>query len=426
MRAGWIIIVVLGLVLVACGRGEDRSSTDRPSPSRTKTADVGSTQPSGTSRTGARRRAPVDRPAAPQSKPSAAGGRGSSRTAVRVHFVRGEQVESVVRHVAATPRIGGAALDALLAGPTPREAADEFATWIPQRTRVRRLSVRGGTASIDLTRDFVADADGFVAALRFAQVTCTLTQFRTVDGVRFAVDGARVSAQTGGNATVRRPVECLDYAGIVPTAAIGVRAGIWPIHDQATLDAYTRGSDAAYRDPGETARLFAVRYVGMRDVVASNVSADSREAVVEIARATGEGGKPLDDPLPSMTVVLRRFGARDDGPWTVTRATAPSIAVDTPAEGQAIASPVRVRGAASAVEATVQVEVRQDGMRDHEALGSGFVTASGSPELGPFSGPIAFGQPTEPAGAIVFFEASGATGGSPVIQATVIRVTFAD
>jgi hypothetical protein len=132
-------------------------------------------------------------------------------TTVSVYFTRGESVEPVARVVPQVPRIGSAAVEQLLAGPTDAEADADYGTHIPDGTRLRDLAIVDGVAVVDLSSEFDAGASTFGLSLRLAQVACTLDAFVTVDGVRFAIDGQVVDVFDGGGQVTDQPVTCADY-----------------------------------------------------------------------------------------------------------------------------------------------------------------------------------------------------------------------
>ena len=83
-------------------------------------------------------------------------------------------------------------------------------------------------------------------------------------------------------------------------------------------------------------------------------------------------------------------------------------------------SPVTLDGTSTAFEATVPVEVREDG--NPTPLGSGFVMGGANGEFGPFHDTLAFDVPTADGGALVFFTRSAEDGS--IIEAAVLRVFF--
>jgi spore germination protein GerM len=133
---------------------------------------------------------------------------------VTIYFARGERVEPVTRSVRRVPRIGSAAIEQLLAGPTARETAAGYITQIPDGTRLRGLSITDGVAVVDFSGEFESGGGTLGLTLRLAQVACTLDAFPTVDGVRFALDGEVVDVFSGDGLVVDEPVACSDYTQI--------------------------------------------------------------------------------------------------------------------------------------------------------------------------------------------------------------------
>ena len=130
---------------------------------------------------------------------------------VSIWLTRGEALEVVRRAVPKVPGIGAEAVKALLGGPSAEEAARGLATAIPAGTRFRSLDIDDGVARVDLSHQFEAGGGGLGLILRLAQVTCTLDQFESVRGVRFAIDGALVSVLSGDGVVLDKPVTCDGY-----------------------------------------------------------------------------------------------------------------------------------------------------------------------------------------------------------------------
>ncbi len=97
------------------------------------------------------------------------------------------------RRVSQVPAIGRAAVEALLAGPSRAEAISGLGTAIPAGTRLLDLALNRGTATVDLSRAFESGGGTASLTLRLAQVACTLDQFESVTGVRFALAGSVIS-----------------------------------------------------------------------------------------------------------------------------------------------------------------------------------------------------------------------------------------
>lgn len=151
--------------------------------------------------------------------PGTGGGGGASApqdtTTLSVYFTQGEQITAVPRAVPRVPRVGAAVLERLLAGPTADEQGAGYGTEIPAATRLRGLTISDGVAVADFSGDFESGGGTLGLTLRLAQVVCTLDQFPTVDGVRFALDGQVVDVFSGDGLIVDEPVSCSDYAANV-------------------------------------------------------------------------------------------------------------------------------------------------------------------------------------------------------------------
>ncbi len=344
-------------------------------------------------------------------------------TDVTLFLTKDEHLEPVTRAVPKVTRIGGETVKALLTGPTAQESAAGLGTAIPVGTRFLDLNIADGVARVDLSREFESGGGTLSLTMRLAQVVCTLDQFDTVDGVRFLLDGTLVDVFSGNGIVVDHPLGCADFPELQPPGSAALFDGIWPFSSKADVDAYLASGDTAYADPVATAAAFAERYVGIADPVTfppATAAGALRE--VKVGFGTIEGGGPMPDPRPSMSVFLRDADGGDDGPWTVVRANAPEIVVDKPAAKDRISSPAQLNGTALAFEGHVNVEVREDGMAAGQFLGEGFVTGGGGPAA-PFSDTIAFNPPSKPGGAVVFFDRSSADG-QAVLRATVVRVAF--
>lgn len=104
-----------------------------------------------------------------------------------------DDVFPVDREVAADAPLRGA-LQALLAGPTEAEAAEGYGGWFSSATEGMLNSVRiaDGTAHVDFAdfSEVVPNASTSCgSALLLGQLDATVTQFDTVDRVRYSFDG---------------------------------------------------------------------------------------------------------------------------------------------------------------------------------------------------------------------------------------------
>ncbi|HVL05673.1 MAG TPA: GerMN domain-containing protein [Acidimicrobiales bacterium] len=401
MRRTLAVLALVAVVATACGT--DGATDAGPVPGRPETtvttADTPATAPATTA---------------------------AGTTQVSVWMARGEKLEALNRTVPAVPRIGAEAVKALLAGPTAAEAGNGYTTAVPKGTRFLDLVIDGaGIAKVDLSRDFESGGGTLGLTLRLAQVTCTVGQFPTVKGVRFALNGELVSVFSGNGIVLDKPVTCDSYREVLAQpAAPATFAGIWPFATKAELDAYAAGGERTYRDPVVTARDFMTRYVGMDNPVDfAPRTTGSGTVEVPMGPRYAEGRTPLPDPRPRFTVIVRQLGAQGaSGPWTVTEVVAPDIVVTAPRPLDRITSPVRLTGQAHAFEGTVSVQVREDGMLAGRSLGKGFVTGGGDMKR-PYSGEVTFRSSTRPGGAVLYTELSAADGQN-ILQVAAVRVRF--
>jgi hypothetical protein len=166
-----------------------------------------------------------------------------------------------------------------------------------------------------------------------------------------------------------------------------------------------------YTDPVKAATDFAVTYLGfVKPVVGPFVAGDSRSGEVDI-RANKLG-------TATTTIMVRKLAP--DETWWVLGAATTHLQLQSPVWDAPITSPVPLSGRSTAFEATVNVEVRQDGSLT--PIGSGYVMGGSNGKMGPFAKAVTFTKPTAKRGAIVFKMPS--TDGGGTLEAGVIRVQF--
>lgn len=239
-----------------------------------------------------------------------------------------------------------------------------------------------GAASISLASCGSSDSDGASSSTSRPPVTTTTVASST----------SRATTTTPGTSTT------LSTTTSLPQAA--VRFAVWPYAD----------SDTRYDDPVAAATGFATDFLGFVDPVAGEFQAgDSRSGEVEI-RPKAQG--------PVTTVLVRQL-TPDDSWWVLGCVTA-NLRILQPAPGSTVASPVRVSGQSTAFEATISLEVRQDGSLD--PIGTDITMGGANGEMGPYSTAITFSPPSADAGAIVVKTLSAEDGN--VQEASVSRIRF--
>lgn len=123
----------------------------------------------------------------------------TTATTVRAYFSNATQDPNslqcgttypVTRRVIQTETPARAALNELLAGPTPMEAQQGFASSIPAKVSIISLSIADGVARVDFSEEMLAAASGScrVGAIR-SQIENTLKQFATVTSVEILIGG---------------------------------------------------------------------------------------------------------------------------------------------------------------------------------------------------------------------------------------------
>jgi germination protein M len=137
-----------------------------------------------------------------------------------VWFHRGEQLFVVTRTEEATPRVGTAAVEALLAGPSETERAAGVQTQVPDGTQLLSLAVADGIATVDVTSEYESGGGTASMTMRLAQVVCTLDQFPTVKGVLFELDGAPVDVLGGEGIVIDHPLTCRNYRELLPAILV--------------------------------------------------------------------------------------------------------------------------------------------------------------------------------------------------------------
>jgi spore germination protein GerM len=230
-----VALAILTLAAAACAEpiGEGDPITTRPAGSggtaATTTTAAPATTVAPTSTTGASptTAATTTTTALPATTTTAAPG----TMGVKVYFMLegggsdtrpGPFLVPVYREVPESPRVARAAMTALLAGPTAEEKASvpAMSSAIPGDTMLLDISIDGGLATVDLSREFEAGGGTFSMAARLAQVVFTLTQFSTIEEVRFHLDGEPVTVFSSEGIIMDHPVGRDDYRDLTPAIFI--------------------------------------------------------------------------------------------------------------------------------------------------------------------------------------------------------------
>lgn len=168
-----------------------------------------------------------------------------------------------------------------------------------------------------------------------------------------------------------------------------------------------------FTSPDSATQSFAEDLVGFEDPILSEFQqGDSRSGEIVVTKEEGM--------TATSTVMVRQMS---DNKWYVIGAASSEINVTAPDAGATVTTPVHVAGTSRAFEAVVVVKVMgftQSGdVSTVTEFGSDNVMGSSGPDLGPFSGDIAFAQENgSPQGSVLFVEYS-AKDGNPYVVAAV-------
>lgn len=133
---------------------------------------------------------------------------------VKVFFVKGEQFAARTRVVSPGKQAATVAMEALLAGPTAAERAAGIDTTLPVRTKLASVSVRAGTATVNLTRARIASTafDVSLRPARAAQIVYTLTSIPTVKQVLIRVNSLDRATFIGSKLALKGPLDKHDLS----------------------------------------------------------------------------------------------------------------------------------------------------------------------------------------------------------------------
>lgn len=222
-----VVVALLVTALAACGGDDgsvDTSADERPTTTTTAATDTTAIPTTGGG-------------TATGTVPPAAAG-----VDLRVVFLDGGRVATGHRRVAPTQAVARAALEQLVAGPNPTEQAAGFATVIRPETEITGLTIADGVATVTLAPDFGRGYSSDTAHQAEAQVVYTLTQFPSVEQVRFG---------TGGTPRTRADYRDVTPAVFVESVAPGdvVSSPVRVAGDANTFEATVRirvlGADGA-------------------------------------------------------------------------------------------------------------------------------------------------------------------------------------
>ena len=207
-------LAALFLFAACIPAGGDLGDVATPPPTSAPSLDVPSSEPTP---------GPTGPPGSPGPSGLSPSGPPSGGTIVRAYFFLGSFTTTsglvpVLRGVPETTAVGAAAMSALLAGPNEAElsASPAMYTTVPEGSRFLGLRIESGIAIVNLSREFESGGGSASVFGRLAQVVYTLTQFPTVQGVQFELDGAPITVFSGEGVVIDKPLTRADYTDQLP------------------------------------------------------------------------------------------------------------------------------------------------------------------------------------------------------------------
>lgn len=171
----------------------------------------------------------------PDASPSASPSASPETMVIRAYYVLdGDQgVEGLVptlRVVPKTAAVARAALEALLDPEATLDRYRRLSSAIPSGTKLLGIAIKDGIATVDLSREFESGGGSSSSFYRLGQVVYTLTQFSTVNAVRFEVEGRTVTTFGSEGIILEGPQARTDFEDQLPSIfvdrpAFGAAAG---------------------------------------------------------------------------------------------------------------------------------------------------------------------------------------------------------
>jgi immunoglobulin-like protein involved in spore germination/sporulation and spore germination protein len=149
-----------------------------------------------------------------------------------------------------TEGVGTRAIEMLLGGPTDAEDAARVGTSINPGARLLGLTIDDGVATVNLDETFSAEETPAIAVGSLSQIVYTLTQFESVDGVVFEVEGTPLTNFGGYELDgVQRRADFADQLPwiLVESPGIGQRVSS-PVRISGSADVFEAAVSIAILD----------------------------------------------------------------------------------------------------------------------------------------------------------------------------------
>jgi germination protein M len=143
-----------------------------------------------------------------------------AQTTLEVWFTSGDHLFVSHRTIDSTPGVGRAALEELLARPNEFEANAGVTTAVPPEVELLGLTIEDGVATVDFSQGFGEGTGSTGELLMVAQVVYTLTQFPTVDGVLFEIEGEPLEQTPGHGLLLSGPQNRRQWRDQLPSILV--------------------------------------------------------------------------------------------------------------------------------------------------------------------------------------------------------------
>lgn len=294
-RTGSIAILLL---LGACARETEPTRTSEDPPSAASGSPMASTEPTPTETS----------PAEPSP------GEDDSQLTYEVWFVVGDKIFAEHRTAPSTQAVAALAMESLLAGPIGPEAESGDTTAIPESTKLRGIAIKDGVATVDLSDEFDSGGGSAGMFLRLAQVVFTLTQFPTVQGVEFRIEGEPVDIFSGEGIVLDGPQKRSDYEDQLPPIVVETPAPGDEVHGPLIITGTANVFEAtvSIKVTGENGETLAESFTtatcgtGCRGDFEKRLSieVDRRTSViVKVFESSAEDGRPTNVVRVPVTLV---------------------------------------------------------------------------------------------------------------------------
>jgi hypothetical protein len=249
-------------------------------------------------------------PTSPTATPTSPASPTGEEFTYEVWFAYGDRLFVTKRTEPFDPAVGHIALRTLLEGPGDAEGDAGLTTAIPAGVALNGLTIDDGVATVDVTGQF-DDASGSLGErMRLAQAVYTITQFPSVTGVRFELDGEPVESFGSHGVLISEPQTREDYEDLLPAILVESPLIGQPVSSPVTISGTANVFEATVSirildaDGNVIANTFttATCGTGCRGEYAAGVQfsvGHDQMGMIEVFESSAQDGTPINViPIP--------------------------------------------------------------------------------------------------------------------------------